>query len=169
MQTPNVYPNVTGPKSVFDSFVVLDYVLTPTSTTQPTFLPYHRLYIWTYEEKLRTLCGYPGAVSHWEWGLDAGSFEKSALFDGTRISMGSDGAKVNITASGPQFFMPVGSRGGLVTHGPFKNYTVNSGPNTAAGRWPRTRGVCSETSIPGSSPDIELFQANLQGNFRYSA
>ncbi|KAI1082084.1 hypothetical protein F5B20DRAFT_46851 [Whalleya microplaca] len=179
-EQPNVYENVTGPKSMFDSFGVLHYKMTPSVHNSAYFLLFHRLYIWTYEEKLRTLCGYTGAFPYWEWGLDAGSVEESPIFDGTETSMGSNGAKVN--ATGTSFF-PAGSGGGCVQEGPFQNYTVNFGPNTAAdplapnprclkrdlntqicARWATLRNT-TETIL--ESPDVELFQANIQGDFRY--
>ncbi|KAI1657703.1 Di-copper centre-containing protein [Daldinia decipiens] len=179
MKLPNVYENVTGPKSMFDSFGVLHYKMTPYVHNSAYFLLFHRLYIWTFEEKLRTMCGYTGALPYWEWGLDAGSVEKSPLFDGSETSLGSNGAKLK---TNPGFF-PGGSGGGCVTKGPFVNYTVNFGPNTAkdplaynprclkrdlntqiCAQWASLQNT-TETIL--ESPDIALFQANLQGDFRW--
>ncbi|KAI1463145.1 Di-copper centre-containing protein [Daldinia caldariorum] len=181
MEQPNVYENVTGPKSMFDSFGVLHYRVTPYVHNSAYFLLFHRLYVWTFEEKLRTMCGYTGAFPYWEWGLDAGGVEKSPLFDGSETSLGSNGAKVN----GSNTFFPGGSGGGCVTHGPFANYTVNFGPNTArnplaynprclkrdlntqiCAQWASLKNT-TETIL--ESPDIALFQANLQGDFRWPA
>ncbi|KAI5859643.1 Di-copper centre-containing protein [Durotheca rogersii] len=180
MESPNVYPNVTGPKSMFDSFGVLHYYLTPYVHNSAYFLLFHRLYIWTYEEKLRTLCGYTGAFPYWEWGLDAGGVEKSPVFDGSETSMGSNGEYVE--NPGNPFFGR-GTGGGCVKEGPFKNYTVNFGPNTSrtplvpnprclkrdlntqiCAQWASLRNT-TETII--ESPDIALFQANLQGDYRW--
>ncbi|KAI0422892.1 hypothetical protein F5X98DRAFT_105614 [Xylaria grammica] len=182
MEKPNVYPNVTGPKSMFDSFGVLHYHLTPAVHNSAYFLLFHRLYIWTYEQKLRDMCGYKGAFPYWEWGLDAAGVEKSPIFDGSETSMGSNGAKVNSSRGG---FFPGGSGGGCVTAGPFKNYTVNFGPNTAADPLaanPRclkrdlNTALCAmyasirnTTETILESTDIESFQANIQGDFRYPA
>ncbi|KAI0457464.1 hypothetical protein F5B21DRAFT_512730 [Xylaria acuta] len=190
MEKPNVYPNVTGPKSMFDSFGVLHYYLTPYVHNSAYFLLFHRLYIWTYEQKLRDMCGYQGSFPYWEWGLDAGGVEKSPLFDGSETSMGSNGAKVNGTGGGGGGFpgggfLGGGSGGGCVTTGPFKNYTVNFGPNTARDPLasnPRclkrdlNTPICAtyasiknttETILEGK--DVEGFQANIQGDFRYPA
>ncbi|KAI0533821.1 hypothetical protein GGR58DRAFT_94654 [Xylaria digitata] len=180
MEKPNVYPNVTGPKSMFDSFGVLHYHLTPAVHNSAYFLLFHRLYIWTYEQKLRDMCGYKGAFPYWEWGLDAGGVEKSPIFDGSETSMGSNGAKVNKTGGG---FFGGGSGGGCVTDGPFKNYTVNFGPNTARDPLaPNPRCLKRDLNTPLcatfasirnttetvlESTDIESFQANVQGDFRY--
>ncbi|KAI0151572.1 hypothetical protein GGR57DRAFT_503844 [Xylariaceae sp. FL1272] len=181
---PNVYPNVTGPKSMFDSFGVLHYKLTPYVHNSAYFLLFHRIYIWTYEQKLRDLCGYTGSFPYWEWGLDAGGVEKSPLFDGSETSMGSNGAKVT-TPGGGGFGLPAGSGGGCVTDGPFKNYTVNFGPNTAANplapnprclkRDLNTALCATYASLKNTTETIlqadtvELFQANIQGDFRYPA
>ncbi|KAH9903835.1 hypothetical protein F4778DRAFT_101280 [Xylariomycetidae sp. FL2044] len=188
---PSVYTdlNSTGPRSMFDSFGVLHYLLTPYVHNSAYFLLFHRLYIWTYEEKLRTLCGYTGAFPYWEWGLDARSVEGSPLFDGSETSMGSNGAKVNSSSSpggggfGGFGGFGGGSGGGCVTEGPFVNYTVNFGPNTARDPLaynPRclkrnlNTAICaSSASLQNTtgtileSPDIELFQGNVQGDFRY--
>lgn len=138
------------------------------------------MYIWTYEQKLRDMCGYTGTFPYWEWGLDAGGVEKSPLFDGSETSMGSNGAKVNNPPGG---FFGGGTGGGCVTTGPFKNYTVNFGPNTARDPYaPNPRCLkrdlntgmaatyaslknTTETILEGT--DIESFQANLQGDSRY--
>ncbi|KAI0096307.1 Di-copper centre-containing protein [Hypoxylon sp. NC0597] len=179
MHEPQVYTNMTGPKSLFDSFGVLHYKMTPSVHNSAYFLLFHRLYVWTFEEKLRSQCGYTGAMPYWEWGLDAASVENSPIFDGSETSMGSNGAKVN-SSNG---FFPAGSGGGCVTHGPFVNYTVNFGPNTAkdplvynprclkrdlntaiCAQWASLRNT-TETIL--ESPDIALFQANLQGDFRW--
>ncbi|KAK5630655.1 hypothetical protein RRF57_006370 [Xylaria bambusicola] len=181
MQQPNVYQNISaGPKSMFDSFGVLHYYLTPYVHNSAYFLLFHRLYIWTYEQKLRNLCGYTGSFPYWEWGLDAGGVEKSPIFDGSETSMGSNGAKV-----GGGGFGFGGSGGGCVTTGPFKNYTVNFGPNTARNPLaPNPRclkrdlntAMCATyaslrntTETILQSPDVESFQANVQGDFRYPA
>lgn len=100
--------------------------------------------------------------------------------------MGSNGAKVNGTGGGGLGgFFGGGTGGGCVTTGPFKNYTVNFGPNTARNPLaPNPRclkrdlntAMCAtyaslknttETILQGT--DIESFQANIQGDFRYPA
>ncbi|KAI0881487.1 Di-copper centre-containing protein [Annulohypoxylon maeteangense] len=182
MTSPNVYENVTGPKSMFDSFGVLHYKLTPYVHNSAYFLLFHRLYVWTFEEKLRDLCGYTGTFPYWEWGLDATTgVENSPIFDGSETSLGSNGEKTNSSNT----FFPGGSGGGCVTDGPFTNYTVNFGPNTArdplaynprclkrdlntqiCAQWASIKNT-TETIL--QAPDIALFQANLQGDFRWPA
>jgi tyrosinase len=49
------------------------------------FLPWHRLTVWTYENTLRTECGYSGTQPYWDYNLDSpdkgGHFTTSPLFD----------------------------------------------------------------------------------------
>ncbi|RYP66618.1 hypothetical protein DL771_007687 [Monosporascus sp. 5C6A] len=156
-----------------------------------SFLLFHRLYVWAFEEKLRTVCGYTGSFPYWEWGLDAGGVEQSPLFDGSPTSMGGNGEKVNGSTGvivGPPGIpslppFPGGTGGGCVKEGPFSNYTVNLGPLTAKdplAHNPRClkrnlntevcRGFTSlknTTEVMLESPNIELFQANIQGAIDY--
>ncbi|KAI2604552.1 Di-copper centre-containing protein [Hypoxylon fragiforme] len=184
MEKPNVYENVTGPRTMYDSFGVLHYKLTPYVHNSAYFLLFHRLYVWTFEDKLRTMCGYTGSFPYWEWGLDATTgVENSPVFDGSETSMGSNGEKVSGGGGGGNPMFPGGSGGGCVTKGPFVNYTVNFGPNTArdplaynprclkrdlntqiCAQWASLRNT---TETITQSPDIALFQANLQGDFRW--
>ncbi len=146
------------------------------------------MYIWTFEEKLRSVCGYQGAFPYWEWGLDCEDVEKSPLFDGSPTSLGENGERVNKTnpggpggGGGPAF--PGGTGGGCVKKGPFSDYTVNFGPltqedplapnprclkrdlNTELCRgWTTLKNT---TEVILESPNVELFQANVQGDFRY--
>ncbi|RYP10781.1 hypothetical protein DL765_007992 [Monosporascus sp. GIB2] len=175
IETPDLYQNISGAKSLFDSFGVLHYYQTPYAY----FLLWHRAYIWVFEENLRTVCGYTGPFPYWEWGLDAGGVEQSPLFDGSPTSMGGNGEKVN----GSQGMFPGGTGGGCVKEGPFSNYTVNLGPLTARdplAHNPRclkrdlNTQMCrsfaslkNTTEVMLESPNIELFQANIQGDFRY--
>ncbi|RYP34487.1 hypothetical protein DL767_004263 [Monosporascus sp. MG133] len=170
---------LTPSRSMFDSFGLLHYYQTPYVHNSVYFLLFHRVYIWLFEEKLRTVCGYTGTFPYWEWGLDCGGVEQSPLFDGSPTSMGGNGERVN----GSQGMFPGGTGGGCVKEGPFSNYTVNLGPLTARNPLahnPRclkrdlNTQICrasaslkNTTEVMLESPNVELFQANLQGDFRY--
>ena len=96
--------------------------------------------------------------------------------------MGGNGEKAGGGSPGFPGF-PGGTGGGCVTEGPFSNYTVNFGPLTQRDPLapnPRclkrdlntqlARDWCSlknTTEVILQSPDVELFQANLQGDARY--
>ncbi|SPO01150.1 related to monophenol monooxygenase (tyrosinase) [Cephalotrichum gorgonifer] len=183
----SINTEIDGAKSAYDDFAVLHYNLTPFVHNSATFLTFHRYYIHTLEEQLRTKCGYDGDFPYWEWGLDCADPQKSPLFDGSETSLGSDGEPVAASPGGGGFGgfpgMGGGSGGGCVMKGPFSNYTVNLGPSTVAEPLaynPRcikrnlNGAICAAnasirntTDVITSAPNIELFQAIIQGDMRY--
>ncbi|KAE9964858.1 hypothetical protein BLS_008014 [Venturia inaequalis] len=80
------------------------------------FLPWHRLYIWTFETALIEECGYKGAQPYWDWTVYTArnklKFADSPLFDPV-YGLGGNG---------------VPSKGGCVMDGPFANLTLTLGP-----------------------------------------
>lgn len=122
-----------------------------------------------------------GPFPYWNWGDDADDVDSSPVFDGSPTSLGSNG---EFERGGGGFGMPSGSGGGCLIEGPFSNRTVNLGPsggrgdplaynprcikrdlNTAiASRWASLRNT---TEVLLDSPDIEMFQALVQGDTRY--
>ncbi|KAK4194155.1 hypothetical protein QBC40DRAFT_321258 [Triangularia verruculosa] len=129
--TSNVAP---GAKSRFDDYIVVHVQQTPRNHGSTFFLPWHRYYMWHYEQALRTECGYKGYQPYWNWARYAADPAKSPLFDGSEGSMGGNGAKANYNgimipgAPRPYDRIPAADGGGCVTTGPFKNMTVNLGP-----------------------------------------
>ncbi|EUC28442.1 hypothetical protein COCCADRAFT_109170, partial [Bipolaris zeicola 26-R-13] len=75
------------------------------------FLPFHRLYVFVYEQLLREECGYKGPTPWWDETRDAGNFMDSPLLD-PDTGFGGNG-------TGPD---------GCVTDGPFANTTLHIGP-----------------------------------------
>lgn len=101
------------------------------------FLPWHRLFVATYESMLRNECGYSGAQPYWDWTLDSdpsdlSKFSSSPVFDAT-TGFGGNGDWV---ANDPtSFFPPVPGRtgGGCVNDGPWagKKDVVHMGPGNS--------------------------------------
>ncbi|OLN85731.1 Grixazone synthase 2 [Colletotrichum chlorophyti] len=122
-------------KSLFDDFVLTHFNQTGRIHLTANFLLWHRYFTWTYEQKLRSVCGYEGTFPYWEWGNDVEDLSASPVFDGSETSMGSDGAFIpheglqlvqsfsNTTIK----FQP-GTGSGCVERGPFVNMTVHVGP-----------------------------------------
>ncbi|KAL2264065.1 hypothetical protein VTK26DRAFT_2851 [Humicola hyalothermophila] len=123
-----------GAKSRFDDYVVIHVQQTHINHMSTTFLPWHRYYIWHYENALRTECNYTGYQPYWNWDRYARDPENSPLFDGSEGSMGGNGEYVphdgiHLPDTPPPFdVIPPGNGGGCVTSGPFANITVNLGP-----------------------------------------
>jgi hypothetical protein len=97
-------------------------------TRQTFFLPWHRYYLWHYENALRTECGYTGYQPYWNWGRYANDPENSILFNGDEFSLSGNGIEEPHAPVilGPTFTglnrIPIGTGGGCVTKGPFAKY-----------------------------------------------
>jgi tyrosinase len=104
---------------------------------QGYLLPWHRVFVWSYEEALRNECGYSGYQPYWEWSKHSDDQSQSPLFDGSETSISGNGLKVpqtSINYTVPGLPVPIylvrnpGTGGGCVHDGPFANFTVNLGP-----------------------------------------
>jgi tyrosinase len=134
------------------------------------------------------LSNSPGTIPYWEWGLDCDDVDASPLFDGSATSLGSNGEKIENRTVGPVPGLdlpgvPLGTGGGCVHSGPFVDYTVNMGNivdpdptryNPRCLKRDLNPYVCSQwaslrntTQVILDSPNIELFQAIIQGDARY--
>lgn len=106
------------------------------------FLSWHRHFLYLIEEALHKECHYPSRLGlpYWNWpDYTDRPLAKSALFDGSESSLGSNGypipnrPPVVITEEGslhlngelaPGTIIPGGSGGGCIAHGPFSETTV---------------------------------------------
>ncbi|KAI3544086.1 hypothetical protein CSPX01_05841 [Colletotrichum filicis] len=127
----------SGAKTRFDDFVATHINQTLTIHYTGNFLSWHRYFTWQYEEALRNECGYEGTQPYWDWSKTAiTGLETSPIFDGSETSMSGNGdfvpGREPIRLGGqnglPIIELPVGTGGGCVNSGPFKNMTVNLGP-----------------------------------------
>lgn len=126
-----------GAKSRFDDFVATHINQTLSIHYTANFLSWHRYFTWSYEEALRSECGYRGDQPYWDWSKTARTgLLSSPIFDGSDTSMSGNGASVGdrsdiaIGASSglEPIYLPTGSGGGCVMNGPFANMSVNLGP-----------------------------------------
>ncbi|OJD18660.1 hypothetical protein AJ78_01356 [Emergomyces pasteurianus Ep9510] len=129
-----------GSKNLFDSFSVVHITKTQFIHGNFNFLAWHRYFVWAYEKALREECGYHGVSPYWEWGFDVHDPQKSAVFDGSPYSLGSNGAPLPhreptyrllppppLPQTESRVF-PAGTGGGCVMFGPFSDLTSNLGP-----------------------------------------
>ncbi|WQF76508.1 Putative tyrosinase copper-binding domain, di-copper centre-containing domain superfamily [Colletotrichum destructivum] len=126
-------------KSLYDDFVAVHYTSFKNTHLTASFFAWHRYYLASFEQRLRSQCGYKGALPYWEWGLDINNPAASPVFDGSETSLGSDGEF--IPHDGLQLRQPFtknlitlkpGSGGGCVKAGPFKDMRVHIGPAALA-------------------------------------
>ncbi|KAF2477543.1 Di-copper centre-containing protein [Lindgomyces ingoldianus] len=117
-----------GAKSRYDDFVAIHMKNTLSIHGTGNFLSWHRYFTFSYENALRTECGYNGTQPYWDWGRWASSPETSPIFDGSNTSMSGQGEKVTHQSNG---LKPAGNGGGCIASGPFKNMMINLGPMAA--------------------------------------
>ncbi|GKT41954.1 tyrosinase-like protein orsC [Colletotrichum spaethianum] len=127
----------SGAKTRFDDFVANHINQTLTIHYTGNFLSWHRYFTWLYEEALGNECGYKGTQPYWDWAKTAiTGMEESPIFDGSETSMSGNGELIPggepIVLGGqndlPPVELPVGTGGGCITSGPFKDMVVNLGP-----------------------------------------
>jgi len=99
-------------KNRYEDFVALHQELTPNVHGNSKFLPWHRYYIWAFEDELRSVCKYTGNLPWFDETVYAGNFPASSIFSST-------------------YFGSVNVGGRCVTDGQFKNMTLNVGPGTS--------------------------------------
>jgi tyrosinase len=123
-----------GVKSRYDEYVATHIENTFKIHATADFLAWHRHFIYTFEQDLKTSCGYTGTLPYWDWAADAQAVDQSEIFNGDEFSMGSNGEYIPDRADtylGLQDLnFPPGTGGGCVHSGPFSNttYTTNLGP-----------------------------------------
>lgn len=100
----------------YEDFVALHQTLTPnvhsgSDFKNAKFLIWHRYYLWSYEDALRSECGYKGALPWFDETKYAGNFAASSIFSN-------------------DYFGSVTTGGGCVTNGKFANLALHVGPGT---------------------------------------
>ncbi|KAH7391524.1 hypothetical protein BKA64DRAFT_696230 [Cadophora sp. MPI-SDFR-AT-0126] len=67
--------------SYYDDFVYVHTQSGQTSHYAAAFLPWHRMFVRTYEQALQEKCGYKGVQPYWDWTLDSADLSKSPIWD----------------------------------------------------------------------------------------
>ncbi|KAK7946761.1 uncharacterized protein PG986_011082 [Apiospora aurea] len=138
-----------GVRSRYDDFVALHITQTDYVHWVGQLLPWHRYYLWSFEQNLREMCGYKGAVPtdspyvRTDWTQDAVSEEavvESPIFDPVH-GFGGNGPYIVNTTGFPQDWQtmtPVPNRtgGGCIEDGPFAHVNISMGPGNHTGYTP---------------------------------
>ncbi|KAF9738876.1 hypothetical protein PMIN06_011839 [Paraphaeosphaeria minitans] len=100
-------------------------------------LPWHRMFLWQFEEAMRNECGYKGHIPYWDNARFSEDPTSSAVWSGSETGFGSNGVDLHLEPKTLVFPgltkpfklpMPGGTGGGCVPDGPFKNLTLSLGP-----------------------------------------
>lgn len=98
-------------RSRYEDFVALHQHLTPNVHGNSKFLVWHRYFTWTFEDILRSECGFNTAFPWWDETRYAGNFGGSSVFSSNYLGTSNSG-------------------GGCVTDGRFGSLTLDVGPGT---------------------------------------
>ncbi|RFU26272.1 hypothetical protein B7463_g10066, partial [Scytalidium lignicola] len=137
---PAITPKSAAPgvRSRFDDFTATHINQTLIIHFTSIFFAWHRYFLHTYEQALINECGYTGVQPYWNWTDHADNPLENPLFDGSETSIGGDGAYiphnvtyVNVPVINITEALPGGTGSGCIYNGPFKNMTVNLGPNSS--------------------------------------
>lgn len=97
-----------------DDFVYVHTHKGDETLSAASFFPWHRYFLHTYEDALRSECNYSGVMPYWDWTLDWTDFHGSPLFD-SLTGFGGNGD--------PSAKESVG-HGHCVTDGPFAGLRI---------------------------------------------
>ena len=148
------------------------------------FLAWHRFFTATYEDLLRSECGYQGAQPYWDWTLDVSSpskFPSSPVFSATH-GFGGNGPFVPVADDNP-LKVPGRTGGGCVTSKPFAGVAdlVHLGPGDSVTYNPQClrRDLSpsfaaqylgmKQTRITLSQPDFGWFARTVEGSPSFDA
>ncbi|KAL4889718.1 hypothetical protein BDV59DRAFT_195521 [Aspergillus ambiguus] len=125
---------VPGVRNRYDDFTAVHINYTLGTHNSGTFLPWHRHFIWLWENALREECGFTGTLPYWDWSKWP-ELAASPLFDGSETSLSGDGEyspdetpAVLVPTPNETITIPRGTGGGCVRTGPFKDWIINMGP-----------------------------------------
>jgi len=120
-------------KNRYEDLVALHQTLTPNVHNNAKFLLWHRYYLWTFEDIMRSECGFSGPLPWFDESRYAGKFSQSSIFSSSWLG----GIAVG---------------GNCVTNGQFAGLTLHVGPGPGNGDHCLSRnGDASETALTGSS------------------
>jgi tyrosinase len=128
--------------SLYEDMVRLHQALMPQVHQNAKFLPWHRYYLWTFEQLLRDECSLAGPMLWWDETLDAGKFGQSDIF--TPRTFGS------IKGGNPT----------CVADGPLAGLILHIGLGTSNTPHCLTRGVKEGTTALCSSQYVNLCAQN---------
>jgi tyrosinase len=95
-------------KSRYEDLVALHQTLTPNVHGSSKFLLWHRYYLWTFEDLLRSECGFDRALPWWDETRYSGRFAQSSIFSSQwlgSINTGGDCVRDGVSSSITSFLV----------------------------------------------------------------
>ncbi|KAF8491892.1 Di-copper centre-containing protein [Russula emetica] len=95
--TPSVDPSVSlippvnASGSYYDDIVYMHMDLNTRIHYTGQFLPWHRWYVYVFEQSLKNKCGYTGEFPYWDWTIDAPNFYESSFWKDSDPNSGLGG------------------------------------------------------------------------------
>ncbi|KAH9011802.1 Di-copper centre-containing protein [Lactarius pseudohatsudake] len=87
----SLIPPVNASSSYYDDFVYLHMDLSTKIHFTGEFLPWHRWFLYAFEETLKYRCGYQGVSPYWNWTIDAPHFFESSFWKDSNPESGLGG------------------------------------------------------------------------------
>ncbi|KAL6711547.1 hypothetical protein ACN47E_004481 [Coniothyrium glycines] len=115
LQTNRPSGQFAASQSRYEDLVALHQRLTPNIHGNAKFLLWHRYYLWTFEQMLRSDCGFNRNLPWFDETRYAGRFAQSSIFSS-------------------RWFGSINVGGNCVTDGQFANLALNIGPGTGNSR-----------------------------------
>ncbi|KAI0277803.1 hypothetical protein BGY98DRAFT_1176911 [Russula aff. rugulosa BPL654] len=76
----SLIPAVNTSSSYYDDLVYIHMDLNTRIHFTGQFLPWHRWYLYVFEQSLKYRCGYNGVSPYWNWSIDAPDFFESSFW-----------------------------------------------------------------------------------------
>ncbi|KAI8624523.1 hypothetical protein F5Y19DRAFT_453990 [Xylariaceae sp. FL1651] len=96
----NASSQLVGEGSVQDDFTWVHLMDSGAAHEDASFLPWHRMFVHIYEQKLREQCGFQGQLPYWDWSEDWQNLTKSSIWNSTN-GFGGEGRDEEGCVSGP--------------------------------------------------------------------
>ncbi|KAH6653792.1 hypothetical protein BKA67DRAFT_260784 [Truncatella angustata] len=129
----------------YEDFVALHQNVMTQVHNNALFLIWHRYFLWTFEQVLRTECGYSRAMMWWDETLDAGNFANSDIFTNPNLF----GNLPGLLNGNPQ----------CISTGAFRGVTAHIGPGTTQTNHCLSRGVTETNTAQCNAAFINYCQA----------
>lgn len=126
------------------------------------FLPWHREFMFLYEQALRNECQYTGGLPRWDWTLDSANMTDSPIWSAdSQVGFGGNGRDfINLNPA---------IEGGIVTDGAFANFSLYY---PEFHRLQRNYNLPARYQLPGRSWGSQYFDSaaitRIQGQTDYA-